>query len=189
MDLDKKYKTILDNAGINTVKRKAHFFAQLEHESGLKPVSESLYYTSISRLKKIFKSPFKDKTDDFISKYLRSSERLANYVYQHRMGNGGEKTGMGYKYRGRGFLQITGFDNYKQLSKDTGVDYVNNPDLLLNEADAMISAIWYWNKINANKYADKDDITTITKLINGGSNGLKHRKELLVKYKKHFKVK
>jgi putative chitinase len=187
MELNKKYKSILDNAGINTKLRLSHFMAQIEHESHLKPISESLYYRTVEQAKKTFKTPFENKTDEFISGYLKNSEKMANYVYQHRMGNAGERTGMGWKYRGRGFIQITGFNNYKALTEATGIDYVNNPDLLLNEADSMLSAIWYWNMIDGNKYADKDDITTITKKINGGTNGITSRKALLSKYKKIFK--
>jgi len=185
--LEKKYNSILNNADINTKLRLSHFFSQIHHESNLKPISESLYYKTVASARNAFKTPFENKTDEFVTSYLRNSEKMANYVYQNRMSNGNEASGDGWKYRGRGFIQITGKYNYKKLSISTGVDYVNNPDLLLNEADAMISAIWYWTKINGNKYADMDDILTITKLINGGKNGLTHRKELLKKYKKEFK--
>lgn len=102
------------------------------------------------------------------------------------MGNGSEVSGDGYKYRGRGFIQLTGKDNYKSLSKDTGIDYLNNPDLLLTEYDALNSALWFWNNKGLNMWADKDDIIAITKKINGGVNGLDHRKQLLSKYKKEL---
>jgi putative chitinase len=72
------------------------------------------------------------------------------------------------------------------LSKDTGIDYLNNPDLLLTESDALNSALWFWNKNGLNKLADSDDILAITKRINGGINGLEHRKQLLSKYKKEL---
>ena len=98
------------------------------------------------------------------------------------MGNGDESSGEGWKYRGRGFIQLTGKNNYTELSEDTGIDYVNNPDLLLNEADAMIAALWFWNKRNLNKYADQNNIKEVTRRINGGYNGLAHRQELLDKY-------
>ena len=191
MDLHKKYKTLLTNNGIFTPLRLAHFFAQLEAESGLKPIAENLNY-SASALGTIFKKYF--PTTELANKYARKPEQIANKVYANRMGNGIESSGEGWKYRGRGFIQITGKDNYAKLSKDTGIDYVKNPDLLLNEADAMISALWYWKQINGNKYADLDNLDAISDLINigritkayGDANGFKHRKELLAKYKKMF---
>ena len=99
------------------------------------------------------------------------------------MGNGNEASGEGWKYRGRGFIQITGKENYFRLANDTDIDCLKNPDLLLEEANAMISALWFWNDKELNFLADKNDIVGITKRINGGINGLEHRKELLIKYK------
>jgi len=98
------------------------------------------------------------------------------------MGNGSEESGEGWKYRGRGFIQITGKENYFRLANDTDLDCLKNPDLLLEEANAMISALWFWNLKGLNKLADKNDIVSITKKINGGLNGIEHRKELLKKY-------
>jgi len=95
---------------------------------------------------------------------------IANRVYANRIGNGDEQSGDGWKYRGRGFLQITGKDNYIVLSKDTRIDFLNNPDLLLNEANAMISALWFWNKKGLNDLADRDDIISITKKIHAVKN-------------------
>ena len=183
MDLANKYKTILSEAGINTPLRLAHFFAQLEHESNLKPVSENLNY-SANALRRVFKKYF--TTDQMAKDYARQPERIANKVYANRMDNGNEMSGDGWRYRGRGFIQITGKANYTQLTHDTGIDYLNNPDLLLTEADSMISALWFWKLRNLNHYADMDNIRQITKRINGGYNGLKHRTELLKKYKTIF---
>lgn len=180
MDLQRKYRTLLSNNGINTPLRIAHFMAQIHHESNLKPVSENLNY-SASALRRVFGKYFKTQAE--AEAYARKPEKIANKVYANRMMNGNESSGDGWKYRGRGFIQITGKRNYLLLSKDMRVDYLNNPDLLLNEADAMISAVWYWSKNNLNKYADKDDIKGVTKAINGGYNGLQHRIELLNKYK------
>jgi putative chitinase len=98
------------------------------------------------------------------------------------MGNGDELSGEGWKYRGRGFLQITGKENYFRLANDTDLDCLKNPDLLLDEPNAMISALWFWNLKGLNKLADKNDIVRITKKINGGLNGIEKRKELLKKY-------
>lgn len=184
MELHQKYKTLFAKYKINTPLRLAHFMAQIEHESNLKPVSENLNYSE-SGLLKIFGKYFTKEKAKF---YARKPEQIANIVYANRMGNGNTESGEGWKYRGRGFIQITGKSNYTKLTQSTGIDYVNNPDKLLTEADALISALWYWKKINANKLADKDDLKGITRLINGGYNGLAHREQLLIKWKKHFEV-
>lgn len=184
MDLAIKYKTLLNKNKVNTPLRLAHFFAQIEHESGLKPISENLNY-SVKGLRRVFKKYF---TDLEANNYARQPEKIANKVYANRMENGNEASGDGWKFRGRGFIQITGKSNYKELTIDTGIDYLNNPELLLTEADSMISALWFWNKRGLNKYADQDNIKEITRRINGGYNGLSHRKNLLLKYKTIFKI-
>jgi len=178
MKLNEKYKTLLNSYHVNTPLRVAHFMAQIEHESGLKPISENLNYSK-SRLVEIFGKYFMGVNTDL---YARQPEKIANRVYANRMGNGSEISGDGYKFRGRGFIQITGKDNYTMLSKDTRIDFLSNPDLLLQEANSMISALWFWNKNKLNELADKNDIVGITKRINGGTIGIEHRKELLKKY-------
>jgi putative chitinase len=180
MRLDQKYKTLLGNYGINTPLRIAHFMAQIEHESGLKPISENLNY-SAQGLSKTFPKYFPTMaTANF---YARQPEKIANRVYANRMGNGDEQSGEGFLYRGRGFLQITGKENYFNLANDTDIDCLKNPDLLLEEPNAMISALWFWKKKGLNIFADEDNLSTITKRINGGFNGIEHRKQLLVKWK------
>lgn len=178
MKLNEKYKTLFDSYGINTKLRIAHFMAQIEHESGLKPISENLNY-SAKGLMQTFGKYF-DTEESLL--YARKPEKIANRVYANRMGNGDEKSGEGWKYRGRGFIQITGKYNYIMLSKDTRINFLDNPDLLLTEANSLISALWFWNKHKLNLLADKNDIKGITRIINGGYNGLTHRKELLNKY-------
>ena len=185
MELANKYKSLLQQYEICTPLRLAHFFAQIHHESNLKPVEENLNY-SVSSLRKVFSKYF--PTDYLAKEYARQPEKIANKVYASRMGNSDEKSGDGWKYRGRGFIQITGKDNYKGLKKDLKIDYVNNPNFLLTEADSMVAAVWYWTKNNLNKYADQDDIKNVTRRINGGYNGLNHRKLLLDKYKEIFKI-
>lgn len=179
MKLNEKYKSLLDSYYVNTPLRIAHFMAQIEHESGLKPISENLNY-SAQGLGKIFKKYF--PTIELCNKYAKRPQDIANVVYANRMGNGGTSSFDGWNYRGRGFIQLTGKNNYLLLSKDTKIDFVNNPDLLLEEANAMIGALWFWNKNKLNELADKNDIIAITKRINGGLNGIEHRKELLNKY-------
>jgi putative chitinase len=180
MNLQQKYKTLLEQNGINTKLRLAHFMAQIEHESGLKPISENLSY-SAKGLSTTFKKYFPTPADSL--RYERQPLLIANKVYANRMGNGNEESGEGWKYRGRGFIQITGKENYFRLANDTDLDCFKNPDLLLEEANAMISALWFWNLKGLNALADKDDIIGITKRINGGLNGIEHRKQLLTKYK------
>lgn len=179
--LQKKYKTLLNSYHINTPLRLAHFFAQISHESGLKPIGENLNYSKDGLLNTFSKYfPIYSKA----SEYARQPQKIANLVYANRMGNGNEASGDGWKFRGRGFIQITGKDNYIMLSKDTRIDFLNDPDLLLTEANALISALWYWNKHKINLLADKNDIKAVTKTINGGYNGLKDRTELLNEYLK-----
>jgi putative chitinase len=185
LTIHERYKSLLEKHGINTPLRLSHFIAQIDHESGLKPISENLNY-SINAMLKVFPKYFKDV--DTALRYHTKPILIANRVYANRMGNGNEASGEGWKYRGRGFIQITGKDNYKQLSKDTGLDFLSFPDSLLSEPNSMVSALWYWDKINGNKYADKDDIKGLTKAINGGFNGIDHRKQLLVKYKSYFGI-
>jgi len=189
MSLQIKYKSLFEKYGLTTKLRIAHFMAQIEHESGLKPVSENLNY-SAKRMLEIFKHDFDINRDKWLSPkekekvlyLLGSPQRIANFVYANQNGNGNEASGEGWKYRGRGFIQITGKINYFQLASDTDLDCLKNPDLLLQEANAMISALWFWNKAGLNKLADKNDLKGITRKINGGYNGLEHRTELLKKY-------
>lgn len=193
-ELSIKYKTLLGNSKINTPLRLAYFFGELEAESNLVPKRESLYYTTIKGLRNTFYSPFKGKSDAFVKQYLRNSVKCANYVYANRGGNGNEASGDGYKYRGGGFIQNTFKDGYEQLAKDTGIPFDKNPDLITEEANAMIAAINYWVKNDLNKYADKDDIDAVSDIINkgrktsayGDANGFKERKEAVEKYKKEF---
>lgn len=180
MNLQQKYKSLFEKYSVNTPLRIAHFMAQIEHESNLKPISENLNY-SASGLIRVFRKYF---TDLEAINYANQPQKIANRVYANRMGNGNEKSNEGWLYRGRGFIQITGKENYFRLANDTDIDCFKNPDLLLEEANAMISVLWFWNLKGLNKLADKDDVLGITKKINGGTNGLAHRKELLTKWKK-----
>lgn len=181
-ELANKYKTLLNTHGINTPKRLAMFFAQLDHESGLKPISENLNY-SASRLLQVFPKYFNKYN---VMQYDRKPEKIANRVYSNRMGNGNELSGDGWKYRGRGFIQITGKYNYQLFSAFSGLNVVSNPDLLLEEANALYSAIWFWVANKINNYADNGDVVKATKAINGGLNGLADRVSKYDKYLKEF---
>lgn len=167
---------------INTPKRIAAFLAQICHESAtLAVIQENLNYSEQGLLK-VFPKYF---TADLAKKYARNPRLIASRVYASRMGNGNEESQDGWKYRGRGFIQITGKNNYAAFSLDAGDDFVNNPDLLLEPNWTVISAVWFWGKNSLNTLADKDDTLSITKRINGGTHGLEDRK---ARYEKALKV-
>lgn len=183
MMLHEKYKSLFDKYGVNTPLRLAHFYSQVEHESGLKPISENLNYSDVG-LRTTFPKYFSDNKTAV--EYARQPQRIANKVYANRMGNGNEQSGEGWKYRGRGFIQITGKETYYHLANDADIDCLKNPDLLLEEVNALVSALWFWDLKGLNALADKDDVVGITKRVNGGKTGLSHRVELLNKYKNIF---
>jgi putative chitinase len=161
---------------INTALRLAHFLAQCGHESGgFKIAAENLNY-SAKGLRGIFGKYF--KTDAEAAACERQPQKIANKVYANRMGNGSEASGDGYKFRGRGFIQLTGRDNYTAFGKSIGVDIASNPDLVGSQYQ-LASAAWFWNKNGLNKLADGGAsdavVTSITKRVNGGTIGLPDR--------------
>jgi putative chitinase len=167
--------------GINTPLRLAHFLAQCGHESaGFKATQENLNY-SAKGLMGIFKKYF--PTEALAKQYERNPQKIASKVYGGRMGNGAEATGEGYKFRGRGYIQLTGKDNYTAFGKSIGEDIVANPDVVSGKY-ALLSAAWFWSNNGLNKLADGGStdvvVTTITKRVNGGTIGLPDRI-------KHFK--
>jgi len=174
IELSKKYKSILDKGDINTPKRLACFFATIATEVGeqMIPKEEGGYYSTIKALRNTFYSPFKGQSDAFVSTFLRLDKKdrclLFNYVYSNRGGNGDINSGDGCRYIGRGFFQHTFFNNYRSLSNATGIDYVKTPELLNNEADAMIGAIWYWNTNRLSVYADSWKLDAIRDYVNIG---------------------
>jgi putative chitinase len=189
-----KYKTLLNRNGINTPLRLAHFFAQIHHESGGgKRLVENLNYSKDGLLK-IFRSDFDTNKDRRLSPteirvaemLARKPEQIANFVYANQNGNGGVNSGDGWRFKGRGYIQITGRANYRELSKDVGIDFVSKPELLEQEVNAMISAVWFWTDKKINQVADRDDLNRVTRIINGGFNGIEERKDLLDYYKRYF---
>jgi putative chitinase len=167
--------------GINTPLRLAHFLAQCGHESGgFRLTQENLNY-SAKGLNGIFKKYF--PTEAAAAPYNRNPQKIANKVYSNRMGNGTEASGDGYKFRGRGYIQLTGKDNYTAFGKSIGVDMTINPDLVASQY-ALLSAAWFFTKNNLHKMADggatDSVVTSITKRVNGGTIGLADRI-------KHFK--
>lgn len=162
---------------INTPKRVAAFLAQCGHESGGWTTFEENLNYSAQGLCNIFKKYF--PTIESAQSYARQPQKIANKVYANRMGNGPESSGDGWKYRGRGPIQLTGKDNYRAFAKDMFEDWENlfdNPDWVTSDKDfALMSAIWFWNKNKLNREADSGDIKTMTKKINGGYIGLEDR--------------
>jgi len=150
----------------------AMFLAQAAHESGkFKATSENLNYSK-EGLHGTWPKRF--PTVAAAEPYHRQPEKIANKVYADRMGNGDEASGDGFKYRGRGFIQLTGKSNYQSFSNDIGnPDIMDNPDLVAQPEYAALSAAWFWNKNNLNAIAR--DVTAVTKRINGGTIGLADR--------------
>jgi putative chitinase len=191
MQLYEKYNTLFNNYGITSALRTAHSMAQFDAECGLKPKRESLYFKTIEGLRNTFHTPFKGKSDVFVSHYLKDSVKCANYVYANRGGNGDEASGDGFKYRGGGFPQTTFKNGYQRLKDVTGIDFVANPDFILTEENSLLAGLIYWKDNNLNKYADLDDLDAVSDQINigrqtvkeGDSNNYKHRKECLDKWK------
>lgn len=162
---------------INTPQRIAAFLAQCGHESGGWTVFQENLNYSAQGLRKVFPKYFPN--DDLANAYAKQPEKIANRIYGNRMGNGPEESGDGYKYRGRGPIQLTGKDNYRAFAKDMFDDWenlFNNPDWVTEDKDfALMSAIWFWNKNKLNVQADAGDIKLMTKKINGGYIGLEDR--------------
>jgi putative chitinase len=164
--------------------RAAHFFAQCAHESGnWKATSENLNYGA-KGLRGIFGKYF--PTDALAKAYERQPAKIANKVYGNRMGNGPESSGDGWKFRGRGFLQLTGHDNYKALSQYINrPDIMDNPDLVAGEL-AIESALWFFDRNKLWGICDQGindaAILALTKRINGGTHGLDDRKLKTKKY-------
>jgi putative chitinase len=173
---------------INTPLRAAHFLAQAAHESGgFKFKSENLNYSKESLLK-VFPKYF---TAASAEGYHRQPEKIASRVYANRMGNGDEASKDGWKYKGRGYIQLTGKDNYKAFSEWAKEPTIlSNPDQVADDKYAGLSAIWFWNKNGLSKIADTDNLRDdktlikITSRVNGGTHGLADRLERFNDYKK-----
>ena len=164
---------LLPDYEINTPKRVAAFIAQCAHESGgFKFLRENLNYKAES-LVKVFPKYFKDMAT--ANAYAKQPQKIANRVYANRMGNGDEASGDGWRYCGRGLIQLTGKDNYSWFaaSIETPVEQVS--EYLETFEGAAQSACWFWETNNLNQWADKGDILTMTKRINGGTIGLEDR--------------
>jgi putative chitinase len=167
---------VIEKFQINTTLRLAHFLAQCAHESGnFKAVNENLNYGAAG-LRSIFGKYFKDDASAKASE--RKPEKIANKVYASRMGNGDEASGDGFKFRGRGYIQLTGKDNYSAFDKVVDDNILSAPELVATKYP-LLSAAWFWNSRSLNALADKGatvaDVTAITKKVNGGTHGLDDR--------------
>lgn len=182
MDFE-KYDDLLKKFGIETVFQKAAFYAQVHHESqGFTKFSENLNY-SAARLLEVWPKRFNAKN---VNLYAHNPEKLANFVYANRLGNGSENSGDGWKFRGAGFIQLTGKENHSAFAQYMGVSLEKVPGYLRTEQGATVSACWFWKTHNLNVYVDKDDFAALTRRINGGLTGFKERKELYDLYLKKF---
>ena len=182
---------------IDTLERIAAFIAQTAHESGgYTMLTENLNYKAATLAacwpnrfavlgadKKPIKENGKLVPTAVANSIAGKPELIANLVYSARMGNGPAESGEGWKYRGRGLKQLTGKDNYTRCGQALGVDFVGNPDLLLEPLYAARSAGWFWKTNNLSKFADVEDLEGMTKKINGGLIGIADRKARYQKVK------
>jgi putative chitinase len=167
---------IVEKFNITNHLRLSHFLSQCAHESGnFKFLTENLNYSGDGLLK-IFPKYFKDKAT--ADAYARKPDKIGSRVYANRMGNGDEASGDGFKFRGRGYIQLTGKDNYKQFGAFVGEDLIANPDLVATKYP-LTSAAFFFNKNKLWDICDKGDtpevVTLVTKRVNGGTHGLEDR--------------
>lgn len=168
---------------INTPERIAGFLSQTAHESGgFRFVVENLNYRA-DVLLRFWPKRF---TLESAQACAMKPEKIANIAYCNKNGNGDEASGEGYKYRGRGLIQLTGKDNYTAFGSACGVDAVAHPEIVESPDAAALSAGWFWNTRHLNNYADAKDIVGMTKRINGGTNGLDDRQTRYAKIMDYF---
>lgn len=169
------YNALLDSMPedmIENPNRIAGFLAQTSHESGkYKFLTENLNYSDKGLLK-TFPKYFNESN---VMEYARKPEAIANRVYANRMGNGDEASGDGWRYCGRGLIQLTGKNNYQAFANSEQMNIEEVPDYLITYVGAVRSALWFWNKNNLNDTADAGDLVIMTKKINGGTHGLAER--------------
>jgi putative chitinase len=182
------FYTVFTKYGIVTPLRMAHFLAQIHNETGgFVRFSENLNYSSLGLLE-TFPSRITVPEANLYGRnnlHKANPEAIANIVYGGNWGRinlGNTQKGDGYKFRGRGFLQLTGRANYEAYKKYSGLDVVSNPDLVATFAVGLDVAGWFWSKRGVNGLADKNDIVAVTKKVNGGQIGISKRKQFLALY-------
>lgn len=167
-------EVLLPKYNINTSQRVASFISQCAHESlNFTVLEENLNYSEQALLR-VFPKYFRDRDP---SSYARKPEAIANIVYANRMGNRSEKTGDGWAFRGRGVIQLTGANNYTAFSKYIGKSIQDTTKYLGTKQGALESACWFWETNGINEAADTGDVKRVTKIINGGYNGLEDRQK------------
>lgn len=174
-DVAVRWDTALNNAmakyEINRPRRQAAFLATCSHESGgFKRLEENLNY-SVSGLRQTFPKYFDEAVAQL---YARNPQKIANRAYAHRMGNGDEKSGDGWKYRGRGLIQLTGKANYRAYNEHA----VDDPAMLVDPLFAADSAGWFWKQNGCNALADSENLVGLRRRVNGGSIGLQEFERL-----------
>lgn len=169
--------------GIDTLLRRSHFVAQIAHESsGFKRMIESLNY-SAARIAQVF-----PKLKERAAELAHNPEGLGNAAYTNRLGNGDEASGDGFRYRGRGLIQLTGRDNYRAAGVALGLEMIGNASQAAEPEIAVKVALWFWQTRQCNLPADLDDVEMVTHRINGGINGLAERRALTERAKTIFTV-
>lgn len=168
----------LQRYNINTPLRVAHFLSQAGHESAsFSVMSENLNY-SVKGLMDVFRKYF--DSEQKARQYARQPQKIANKVYANRLGNGNEASGDGWRYRGKGCIQITGKINHELYGKNIGVDFVSNPELLLSLPYVIDCAGWYFSVMNLLPVCDNDNVKVLTRKINGGYHGYDDRVKRLM---------
>lgn len=174
--IDDWYQSLEDNLpkyDINDINRIAAFLAQCAHESAnFKILKENLNYRAES-LRRVWPRHF--PTDEIAQQYARQPEKIANKAYANRMGNGDESSGDGWKFSGKGLIQLTGRNNYQLFADHVDMNIDELPEYLISFDGAVKSACWFWDTNKLNQWADQGDLKTLTKKINGGTLGLEDR--------------
>ena len=172
------FNETFDKFNIYTPAQQASWIGQCGHECGnFKIMEENLNYRAATLLKLFPKTPKRQWgfTPEEAAAYEKQPRKIANRIYGNRMGNRDEASGDGYRFRGSGFLQLTGHSNFFHAGKALGVDFVMEPELVRTPKYAAQTAGWFWQTHNLNQYADNRDFLTMTKRINGGTIGLEDR--------------
>ena len=172
------FNETFDKFNIYTAPQQASWIGQCGHECGnFKIMEENLNYRAATLLKLFPKTPKRQWgfTPEEAAAYEKQPRKIANRIYGNRMGNRDEASGDGYRFRGSGFLQLTGHSNFFHAGKALGVDFVMEPELVRTPRYAAQTAGWFWQTHNLNQYADNRDFVTMTKRINGGTIGLEDR--------------
>lgn len=193
MVIDTKFKKELvqelakamESLGMNEQERAA-FLATIETETGkLRTLEENTSYSTVGRIREIFGKHFSGMSDSQIQQYyVKNPVALASRVYGGRMGNGDESTGEGYKYRGRGLIQLTGKDNYTKFANETGIDAVNHPELISQDPKAAVQSMaWYWKtRKGLSNAAKQGNVNAVRELVNGGHNGMQEFRQSYANY-------